>query len=152
MTHMKSLQLQLEGFVTRIQRETGVPGIGVAVHVAGERLEAHAGTRRAGDSLPVGPDARYHLGCVTKLLLAMAALELAHCGLLDLDAPVGGYLAELRGSRHGRGVRVAHLLSHTSGYRGTNLLDDATRVKRWDDFVAYFERTPALFSPGDEMI
>jgi CubicO group peptidase (beta-lactamase class C family) len=148
MTHMKSLQPQLEGFVTRIQRETGVPGIGVAVHVAGERLEAHAGARRAGEPLPIGPDARYHLGCVTKLLLAMAALELVHCGLLDLNAAVGDYLAELRGSRHGRGVRLAHLLSHTSGYRGTNLLDDATRVKHWDDFVAYLERTPALFSPG----
>jgi len=146
MTHMKSLRPQLEGFVTRIQRETGVPGIGVAVNIAGERLETHAGTRAEG--LPLGTDARFHLGCATKLLLAMCALELAHRGLLDLDGSIGEYLAELRGMQHGSAVHVAHLLSHTSGYRGTNLLDATTRIERWGDFIAFLEHTPALFPPG----
>jgi len=143
-----SLQAALEGFVARVQRETRVPGIGVAVSIAGERLETYAGTRRAACSTPLGPDARYHLGCTTKLLLAMLALELAQRGMLDLDAAVGEHIAELRGTRHGRRIRVAHLLSHTSGYRGTHLLDDATRVDRWDDFVAYLKAAPALFPPG----
>src|SRR5690349_1986876 len=110
MTRTQLLEPQLEGFVTRMQRETGVPGIGVAVSVAGRRIEAHAGTRAAGVALPLGADARYHLGCATKLLLAICALELAHCGMLDLEAAIGDYLAELRGTRHGAGVRVAHLL------------------------------------------
>jgi CubicO group peptidase (beta-lactamase class C family) len=148
MTRAESLRPQLEGFVARVQRETRVPGIGVAVSIAGERLETHAGTRVAGLALPLGSDARYHLGCTTKLLLAMLALELAQHGVLDVDAAVGDYVAELRCVQHGRQVRVAHLLSHTSGYRGTHILDEATRVDRWDDFVAYLKDAPALFLPG----
>jgi len=145
MTSANSLRVPLEGFVARVQRETRVPGIGVAVSIAGERLEAYAGTGR---SAPLGAGARYHLGCATKLLLAMLVLELAQGGVLDLDAAIGEYVAELRGTQHGRNIRVAHLLSHTSGYRGTHLLDDATRVDRWHDFVAFLTATPALFVPG----
>ena len=148
MTPLESLRPQLEGFVARVQRETRVPGIGVAVSIEGKRLEAYAGTRAAGLSLPLGPDARYHLGCTTKLLVAMLALELAQDGLLDIDATVGEYVAELRGMQHGGQLRVAHLLSHTSGYRGTHILDEATRVDCWDDFVAYLQAAPALFLPG----
>jgi CubicO group peptidase (beta-lactamase class C family) len=148
MTRTEALRPQLEGFVARVQLETQVPGIGVAVSVAGDRLYAHAGTSAAGGSVPLGPDARYHLGCTTKLLLAMLALELSSGGALDLDAAVGEYVPELRSTPHGRNVHVAHLLSHTSGYRGTHILDDTTRVDRWDDFVAYLQTAPALFPPG----
>jgi CubicO group peptidase (beta-lactamase class C family) len=78
----------------------------------------------------------------------MLALELSHHGALDLDATLGEYVPELRSTLHGQQIRVAHLLSHTSGYRGTHILDDATRVDGWDDFVAYLETAPALFPPG----
>ncbi len=148
MTQIESLRPRLQGFVARVQRETAVPGIAVGVSIAGERLEAFAGTRAAGRDLSVGPDARFHLGCTTKLLLAMLALELCDGGVLDLAAPVGDYVPELRGSCHGRHVRVGHLLSHTSGYRGTHVLDEATRVDSWGDFVAYLAAAPALFTPG----
>jgi CubicO group peptidase (beta-lactamase class C family) len=140
-----SLRAPLEGFVARVQRETRVPGIGVAVSIAGEGLEVYAGTGRFA---PLGHEARYHLGCTTKLLLAMLALELAQRGVLDLDAALGEYVAELRGTQHGRNIRVSHLLSHTSGYRGTHLLDATTRIDRWDDFLAYLKMAPALFVPG----
>jgi CubicO group peptidase (beta-lactamase class C family) len=147
-SQIEPLRSRLQGFVARVQQETGVPGIGIAVSIAGERLEAFAGTRVAGCALPLGPDARFHLGCTTKLLLAMLALELSQRGALDLDAAVGEYVRELRGTVHGRQIRVAHLLSHTSGYRGTHILDEATRIESWAAFVAYLEAAPALFTPG----
>jgi CubicO group peptidase (beta-lactamase class C family) len=148
MSQIEPLRSRLQGFATRVQRETGVPGIGIAVSIAGEQLEAFAGTRVVGRTSPLGPDARFHLGCTTKLLLAMLALELAQRGALDLDAAVGTYVPELRGAAHGRQIRVAHLLSHTSGYRGTHILDEATRIDSWDAFVSYLEAAPALFTPG----
>jgi CubicO group peptidase (beta-lactamase class C family) len=131
-----------------VQRETQVPGIGVAVSVAGERLEVFGGTRSAGRAVPLTADTRFHLGCTTKLLLAMLVLERAQRGELELELAVGHYIAELRGAYHGRHVRLAHLLSHTSGYRGTNLLDDATRIDAWDDFVSYLHAAPPLFAAG----
>lgn len=148
MTQEEKLRSELEGFVTRVRSETQVPGISVAVSIGNESLEVHVGSRDAHGATAIGRDARYHLGCTTKLLLAMLALELSHDGRLDLDAAIGAYIPELRATAHGRRVRVAHLLSHTSGYRGTHILDDSTRVDRWDDFVGYLGATPELFPPG----
>ncbi len=148
MGQIESLRPRLQSFVARVQRETAVPGIGVAVSIAGERLDAFAGTRAVGRAVALGPDARFHLGCITKLLHAMLALELSQRGVLDLDSAVGEYVPELRATGHGRQIRVSHLLSHTSGYRGTHVLDEATRLGAWKDFVAYLETAPALFAPG----
>jgi len=148
MIDLQALRPQLFQFAERVQRETGVPGIGVGVSIAGERLEIYAGTRSAGRALPLGADSRYHLGCATKLLLAMLVLELANGGVLELGASVAEYVPELRRTHHGRHVRIAHLLSHTSGYRGTHILDEATRVDDWDGFVRYLENAPTLFAPG----
>lgn len=142
------LHSQLGDFVARIQGEARVPGIGVAVSVRGARAVVAHGSRTVG-----GPDAltgasRYHLGCITKLLLAALALELDRSGALDLRATIGEYVTELRDCVHGRLVRVEHLLSHTSGYRGTHLLDARTRVESWSEFVDYLHQAPPMFPPG----
>jgi CubicO group peptidase (beta-lactamase class C family) len=143
-----TLRARLESFLERIRTETGVPGIGAGVSIRGERLVVAVGSRVAGRVAPLTAAARYRLGCVTKLLLAALALELERDGVLDLRAPIGAHLAELRECEHGRNVRVEHLLAHTSGYRGTHLLDPRTRVDSWPDFVAYLRAAPALFPPG----
>lgn len=62
-------------------------------------------------SLPVTRDTIYDIASLTKVFTATAALRLVDQGLLELDAPVAAYLPELRAS----GVRVIHLLTHTSG-------------------------------------
>jgi CubicO group peptidase (beta-lactamase class C family) len=143
-----ALCTQIESFAARIRRETGVPGIGVGVSIGGERFVVALGARARGAAEPLTTAARYRLGCITKLLLAALALELEHAGALDLRAPVGAYIAELHAAEHGRNVRVAHLLSHTSGYRGTNVLDPQTRVDSWEAFVTYLRSAPALFPAG----
>lgn len=138
----------LEKFLEQVRVETRIPGIGVALSVAGRRAYAHAGTLAADDPRPLTAAARFHLGCVVKALLALVTLELVRRGELDLDAPLAAYLAELRGTRHGHTVRVRHLLSHTSGYQGTSLLVPGTRKLTWAGFVAYLRDAPQLFVPG----
>lgn len=137
---------QLEAFVQRVRQETGVPGLAVLVSRGDERVLAIAGSRSIERAEPLGADARYHVGCITKLLLAMVTLELASDGALGLDAPLAEYLPELGATRIGHGVRVAHLLSHTSGYRGTHVLDRS--LGDWDGLIAYLRRAPLLFPPG----
>lgn len=140
------LEPRLEEFMRRIRQESGVPGLAVAVTVGGRRTLLVAGFTEAERSAPLPPDARYHIGCVTKLLLAMLALEFHAEGVLALDAPVAEYVPELRGTAVGAGVQVAHLLSHTSGYRGTHALDRS--IADWPSFVEFLRRTPILFAPG----
>lgn len=144
----EKLLLGLDAFIDQARRETGVPGIGIAISVAGRRAFAGSGTLAAGAAEPLTAGARFQLGCIMKLLLAMAALELATRGTLDLDAPLGEYLPELRSARGRDGILVRHLLSHTSGYQGTDILDAAARGLTWETFVDYLHAAPQFFRPG----
>jgi len=137
----------IEAFVGRVIHETGVPGIAVEIRVGDRRMSIAAG-RTMRDGPPLSTSHRFHAGCTIKLLLAVVTLELAAQSRLDVDAPIGDALPELRGTIHGRTVRIAHLLSHTSGYRGTHLLDPATRDLDWPRLIAHLRAAPQLFAPG----
>jgi hypothetical protein len=145
---LADLQVRLDEFVGRVQAETRIPGIGLGVSVAGNRLFACAGRRISAEMASLGNDARFRLGCAGKLLLAIATLELEERGSVDTAAALAEYLPELRGSFHGDAVRVSHLLSHTSGYRGTNVLDERTRSLTWPDLVSFLRMAEPLFAPG----
>jgi hypothetical protein len=145
--HREGLQARLDELAARVCAETKLPGIVVGVSIDGRRWTAFAGTRVAGQRLPIAASSRFELGCAAKLSHAMLAHRLARHGDLELDAPLGKYLPEIRKSPHGH-VRVAHLLSHTSGYRGTNILDEQTRSFDWNRLVSYLLRAPRLFEAG----
>lgn len=138
---------RLREFLHRVISDTGIPGIAVAVRAGGETWHAAAGhAASAGTALSARH--RFHAGCTMKLLLAAVVLELAVRGRLNLDDPLEAPLPELSGTVHGRTVLVRHLLSHTSGYRGTRLLDPDTQALDWPLFSRYLHTAPQLFAPG----
>ena len=57
-------------------------------------------------------DTAYHWGSMTKLVTAVAVMQLAERGLVDLDAPVARYLPVFPREL---GIRVIDLLDHSSG-------------------------------------
>lgn len=64
---------------------------------------------------------RYNIGSVSKVLAALAAAILQDRGLINLDAPIVQYLpAFTMLSPEYTQITVRHLLSHTSGFPGTN--------------------------------
>jgi hypothetical protein len=142
-----SWQARLDSLVARVREETQIPGIAVGVSIDGRRSHAVAGARVAGERSPLTLDCRFELGCAGKLPLAMTVHELARRGMLDLHDPIAEYLPELRGAAHGD-VRCEHLLSHTSGYRGTSIFDDDTRAFAWAGLVRYLRAAPRQFAPG----
>jgi CubicO group peptidase (beta-lactamase class C family) len=142
------LKPRLEAFVAHVHAETRVPGIALGVSAAGQRFYACAGSAAAEESQPLNCRTRFHLGCAGKLLLAIVTLELERRGIVDTSAVIGDYLPELSGSLHGDSVRVSHLLSHTSGYRGTNILDGHTRRLTWQGLVRHLRTAERLFAPG----
>lgn len=139
---------QLSAFLREIRKTTGVPGIGAGVSFRGRRIFACAGVQSLHATAALTEDSRFQLGCITKWLLAAVVLERVHEGTLELRAPLGEYLPELRRTRIGRSVHLAHLLSHTSGYQGTNPLEQRTRSWRWDDFANYLRTAPQFFTAG----
>ena len=142
------LQPRLDALAARVREETQIPGVVLAASIDGQRTYAVAGTNEAGERRRLEKSATFALGCASKLPLAIAAHELARRGAIDLRAPLGTYLPELRDSSHGQTVLCEHLLSHTSGYRGTNIFDSRMRALTWDGLVAYLKSAPRLFPAG----
>lgn len=137
---------RLGAFAARIRTETNVPGISIATTIRGRRSCVAAGVGRGG--VPLTAAARFELGAIGQLFLALFVLELEREGMLMLDAPLAEYLPELRGSICGSGVRVAHLLSHTGGYRGPSAHDAETRRFDLEALLACLRVAPQLFPPG----
>jgi CubicO group peptidase (beta-lactamase class C family) len=142
------LQQQLQTFLEYVRRQTKVPGVAAAVSLEGRRAGVGLGTLVDGGAEAMSRATLFHLGCVTKLLVSIVVLELAWNKKLDLEAAIAEYLPELAGSVHGRTVKLMHLLSHTSGYRGTNIYEPETQALDWASFVTYLRSAPQYFEPG----
>ena len=142
------LQPRMDALAARVREETQVPGVVLGVSADGVRTYAVAGTLAAGERRRLERSATFSLGCASKLPLAICAHELVRRGALDLRATIGTYLPELRDSSHGQAVLCEHLLSHTSGYRGTNIFDGRMRALTWEGMVAYLQSAPRLFTAG----
>jgi CubicO group peptidase (beta-lactamase class C family) len=103
-------------------RTEGVVGGAVAViGPDGVVAERRFGLLDASGDRPVTSDTIFHWASVTKLFTSIAAMQLVERGLLRLDDPVVRYIPELR-QVYGDidGVTVAHLLSHSAGFRGAS--------------------------------
>lgn len=100
--------------LTRLYR---VPGAQLVVCDGHSTIAIETGEREYRTGVPVTASDGFPLGSVTKAFTATLAMQLVADGDLELDAPVTGYLPELRGGRgdHFAGVTLRRLLSHTAG-------------------------------------
>jgi len=60
-------------------------------------------------------DTQFRFGSMGKMFTAVAIMQLAERGKIDLEAPIGRYLANYPNRDIATKVTVAHLLSHTGG-------------------------------------
>ncbi|HEU0231413.1 MAG TPA: serine hydrolase domain-containing protein [Burkholderiaceae bacterium] len=73
------------------------------------------------NSIPATLQTRYNIGSVSKVLAALVATILQDRGLISLETPMVQYLpAFTMLSPEYKRITVRHLLSHTSGFPGTN--------------------------------
>ena len=101
------------GRLASLARKHRVPGAQLAIHhdgytVAVEFGEAEYGTRRR-----MTADTAVPVGSITKVCTATTAMILVADGDLDLDGPLGDYLAELPDV--GDQLTLRQVLSHTAG-------------------------------------
>ena len=91
---------------------------GIAVAVVDRRGTAYQkffGSRDAARRLPVDENTIFGLASVTKSFTALALMQMAEKGLVDLQAPASAYCPEFKNAGQAR-VSVAHFLSHSGGY------------------------------------
>ena len=108
-----------------ILAEEGLTGI--AWSLIGENGEVSLGVAGLRDNpgrSNFAVETRFHVGSVSKSLLATGVLRLATEGLIELDAPASRYLPYLAFDNPWAGVAdvsVRHLLDHTSGLNDAQL-------------------------------
>lgn len=149
----------IDAALIRLLREDSVVG-GAVVAVRDGRIEAHTEHGYADRALgaPLGPDAIYHWGSITKTLTAVAILQLRDRGLLRLDDPITNWVPELRQVHNPYGtmdrITLRMLLSHSSGFQNPTwpyrrYLDwEPFEPTRWEQLVAMMPYQEILFPPG----
>lgn len=108
---------RVDAFVARQMDAMQIPGVALAV-VRGDQIVYAKGYGRADSAgRPVDPGTPFVLGSLSKSFTAMAVLQLAEAGKIDLDAPLLRYLPAFRLAAADAAARITirHLLNQTSG-------------------------------------
>jgi CubicO group peptidase (beta-lactamase class C family) len=76
------------------------------------------GARNLKDNLPATPQTLYGIGSCTKSFTALAMMQLAEQGKLNVHDPVSKYLSLKIGNKDDP-ITIHHLLTHSSGRRNS---------------------------------
>lgn len=108
---------------------------------------AFGATRDDAQGRPVYVDTHFDLASLTKIFVTTVALDLVARGLVELDAPLRGYLPEWNDDEHAR-ITMRMLLAHNSG------MDSGAdyRTLLGSDVVEFSLRRPLVAAPGERVI
>lgn len=118
MTHPISSQTHTRHDLAEAVLEThraGMPGIIAEVVDHGEIVRECAGFAEVEAQTPMTPELHHRVGSIAKTFTTVTLLRLVEKGIIDLDAPIGGYLPELMPGTRGEAITVRMLANHTSG-------------------------------------
>lgn len=140
----------IDRYVRGEMQARGIPGLALAVVQRGELAALRTyGLANVETGTPVWPETKFAIASLDKQLTAAMVLLLARDQKLSLDDPIGVHLLDAPSTWSG--VRIRHLLAHTSG-----MPDDWVETHDGRGFVDYtteqlyrHARTrPLLFAPG----
>ena len=98
--------------------DAGSRDVSASVVFQGQVIHTFAAST-AKSSRPVNADSNFRIASVSKILTAQTVLKLVEQGLLQLDVPIVGLIADSFGltvaDERARNITIRHLLSHTSG-------------------------------------
>jgi CubicO group peptidase (beta-lactamase class C family) len=136
-----------ELFVSKLESGEDL-GASVAVNLDGEMVvDLWGGWADEAHTVPWGGNTITNVFSTTKTMTALAALALVDRGELDLDAAVASYWPEFA-ARGKAGVKVRHLLSHTSGVSGWEQPVTLEDVYDWDKSTALLAAQAPWWEPG----
>jgi CubicO group peptidase (beta-lactamase class C family) len=123
-------------------------GASLALNIDGEMVvDLWGGWADEARTVPWAENTITNVFSTTKTLAALAALVLVDRGELDLDATVAQYWPEFA-ARGKAGVKVRHLLSHTSGVSGWEQPITLEDVYDWDKSTALLAAQAPWWEPG----
>ena len=140
-----AIRATVTGEMTRL----GIPGLSLALGGGGEvRLETAFGWASIENEVAATPETVYRLASVSKPMTAVAALQLAARGRLDLDAAAWRYCPAYPPKAWAVTPRL--LLCHQGGVRGYRP-GEGPETRRFGTVVeglAFFANDPLAYEPG----
>jgi CubicO group peptidase (beta-lactamase class C family) len=131
-----------------------IPGLTVAI---GEDLRLAwvegFGSADLESGVSATPATVYRIASISKPITAVAAMQLAEKGKLDLDAPIQRYVPTF--PQKPWPVTARELLSHLSGIRHYNSLREVDSTRHYTDLLAplkVFAGEPLVFEPGTHFL
>lgn len=135
----------IDQFTARQMDEAGTPGLAIALtdHEYTLRVSTHGYADLAART-PVAPETLFEIGSIGKSFTAIALLQLAEAGRLDLHAPARRSLPWLELRSSFAPITLHHLLSHTAGITAGT---DFTPSARYEVYA--LRETEAAYPPGE---
>jgi CubicO group peptidase (beta-lactamase class C family) len=143
----------IEAAVTATMSAERIPGLSVAVATRSElRFAAGFGQADLENDVPATAETVYRLASVSKPITAVAALQLAEQGKLDLDAPVQKYVPSF--PQKPWPVTTRALLGHLSGIRhyAEGEFDSTRHYNALADALPIFQDDPLAQEPGTKYL
>jgi D-alanyl-D-alanine carboxypeptidase len=147
----------LQRLLDRWRQRAEVPAVTLAVDGPASRFIGASGTAERGGGTPATADSQFRIASITKMFVAVVALQLAEEGRLGLDDRLAEHVAGFAG---GNQITIRQLLNHTSGvpdygrtaHFGKRLLAD--RERRWstDEVLALVSGARPDFAPGTDYL
>jgi CubicO group peptidase (beta-lactamase class C family) len=135
---------RLDEYMSRLEG-LGFSG-GLAVVKGGETVLLKGyGQADRGQGLPMGTDAVFSLGSITKPFTAAAILRLQELGKLNTGDPIGRFLEGVPADK--AGITLEHLLTHSSGLESDFSPTDYEPTTR-EEYVRRALASKLLFAPG----
>jgi CubicO group peptidase (beta-lactamase class C family) len=123
---------RLDEFITRHMRETGAPGMTLALANRDGLIRASTyGYADTKAGLRVVPETMFEIGSISKSFVALVLLQLRDEGKLDFNKPIVEYLPWLKINSKFQAITTHHILSHSGGLPGAPLLLDALLGELW---------------------
>lgn len=120
----------------------------VIVDIRGEvAYERSFGLAQVEQQVPNGPDTRFHLASVSKVITDVAVARMIEDGTFALDTPIGEFLPAYP---RGDDITIEQLVKHSSGIPHTNRQSwgDGTQSMTINEIVERLAELPLDFEPG----
>jgi CubicO group peptidase (beta-lactamase class C family) len=150
----ESDQAQALGFLARLQADSGAPGASAAVAVGGEIVfTGGVGVSDLESGAPQNGLSVHNIGSISKVIAAVAVMQLVEQGKVNLDAEIQAYAPWF--PRKSKPITVRQVLTHTTGIRHykDNEIDPANvnLLRHYDVFeesTRFWRDDPLLYEPG----
>lgn len=139
---------------TRLENATATNQFSGAVRVTrnGQTLfEGAYGLADRERDIPNTLQTQFRLGSMTKMLTAVATLQLVQAGKLRLEGTVGTYLPDYPNAEIASKVTIHHLLTHTGGTGdifGPLFSANRLELREPSDYLRLYGSRAPLFMPG----